>query len=74
MTEKASILDDIEKLKEYINSLKKNMSLFPDIDITIVQAHIKSEYAEYIKLYGYPVGGVFDMDKLGEILIRMNIT
>jgi hypothetical protein len=71
--EKASILDDMQKLKEYINSLKKQVTLFPDMNITIIRAEIKPEYAEYIKLYGYPAGGIFDMDKLGAILISMDL-
>ena len=71
--EKAAILDDMTKLKEYITGLKKQVSVFPDMNITIIRAEIKAEYAEYIRLYGYPQGGIFDMDKLGEILITMDI-
>lgn len=72
ITERASILDDMEKLRNYINSLKKNMSIFNNLEVTAVKAQIKPEYAEYIKLHGYPSSGVFDMDKLGAILINMN--
>ena len=73
MSEKASILDDMVKLREYINSLKKNMSIFPNIEVTVVKAQIKPEYLEYIKLYGYPENSIFDMDKLGAILISMEL-
>jgi hypothetical protein len=73
MTEKASILDDMTKLKNYISSLKKNVALFPDMNITVARATIKPEYAEYIRLYGYPSNGIFDMDKLGLILIAMDL-
>jgi len=73
MTEKASILDDMTKLKNYISSLKKNVALFPDMNITVARATIKEEYAEYIRLYGYPSNGIFDMDKLGLILIAMDL-
>jgi len=73
MTEKASILDDMTKLKNYIASLKKNVALFPDMNITVARATIKEEYAEYIRLYGYPSNGIFDMDKLGLILIAMDL-
>jgi hypothetical protein len=73
MSEKASILDDMAKLRDYINSLKKNMSIFPNMEVTVVKAQIKPEYLEYIKLYGYPSNGVFDMDKLGAILISMEL-
>lgn len=71
--EKADILDDMAKLKQYITGLKKQVSVFPDMNITIIRAEIKQEYAEYIRLYGYPQGGIFDMDKLGEILITMDL-
>lgn len=73
MTEKASILDDMTKLKNYITGLKKNVALFPDMNITIARATIKPEYAEYIRLYGYPSNSIFDMDKLGLILIAMDL-
>jgi hypothetical protein len=71
--EKASILDDMNKLKEYINRLKGSRQIFPDLIISAPLATIKPEYAEYIKLYGYPQGGIFDMDKLGAILISIEL-
>jgi hypothetical protein len=70
--ERSSILTDPEKLKEYINSLNKSRKIFPDSTVQIIAAKIKPEYLEYIKLYGYPPGGVFDMDKLGEIIKRLS--
>lgn len=70
--DKASILDDPERLKEYIKSFKS--AIFPDTSITIIKATIKPQYAEYIKLYGMPSGGVFDLDKLGEIMIRLGLS
>jgi hypothetical protein len=73
LKEKASILDDMKKLKEFVNGLKGSTSIFPDLIITAPLARIKPEYAEYIKLYGYPAGGIFDMDKLGAILISMEL-
>jgi len=73
LEEKASILDDMKKLKEYVNGLKGATSIFPDLNITAPLARIKPEYAEYIKLYGYPAGGIFDMDRLGAILISMDL-
>lgn len=73
LEEKAAILDDMKKLKEYVNTLKGATTIFPDLNITAPLAKIKPEYAEYIKLYGYPAGGIFDMDKLGAILISMDL-
>ena len=67
-----SILTDPKKLREYIDNLNKKHSLIlPSAEVTVVAAKIKPEYLEYIKLYGYPAGGIFDMDKLGEIIERL---
>lgn len=70
MTEKASILNDMQKLKDYISGLKGSITLFPDLNISAPLVTIKKEYVEYIKLYGYPSGGIFDMDKLALILLN----
>lgn len=66
---KASILNDPEKLKAYINSFKS--VIFPDTSVQIIPAKIKPEYLEYIKLYGYPESNVFDPNKLGEIIVHL---
>ena len=70
--DRASILDDPEKLKKYINTSKS--TIFPDTSVQIISAKIKPQYLEYIKLYGYPEGNVFDLDKLGEIILRLRET
>ena len=66
---KASILDDKTKLQEYINSLLGSRSILPDSKVTIIAAEIKPEYVEYIQLYGFPEGAVFDMDKLSVSIV-----
>uniref|UniRef100_A0A6C0JN84 Uncharacterized protein n=1 Tax=viral metagenome TaxID=1070528 RepID=A0A6C0JN84_9ZZZZ len=71
-TEQVSILNDPERLKEYINGLRGSSYLLPDLIIKAPLAIIKQEYVEYIKAYGYPAGGIFDMDRLAEILIRLS--
>lgn len=67
--ERASILDDPVKLKEYINTFKSK--IFPDTSVQIISAKIKTEYLEYIKQYGYPSNNIFDPDKLGDIILRL---
>ena len=62
--QKASILDDKTKLQDYINSLLGSRCIFPDSKVTIISAEIKPEYVEYIQMFGFPEGAVFDMDKL----------
>jgi len=66
--EKASILDDFCKLKEYLENMRESLCILPDREVTIVSASVKPEYLEYIKRYGYPEGGVFEVDRLAEIL------
>ena len=69
--ERASILDDLKKLQEYINTLKGANNLFPDVTVSVMKAEIKPEYAVYIKQYGYPASGIFDASKLASILLTM---
>ena len=70
-TEYSSILDDPEKLKDYINQLNNQRYLFDVEPITMVETVIKQEYLEYIKLYGFPEGGIFESNKLGDIIFKI---
>ena len=63
------ILFNTDKLKEYIDGLKKKMSLFPEVKQTlIVPAKILPQYEIYIKIYGLPPSGIFDSEKLNNII------
>ena len=62
--EKASILDDMVLLKAYLDNMTAEKSVLPATVITAIPAEIKAEYAYYIEWYGYPVNGIFDVDKL----------
>ena len=66
--ENEAILYDPVRLSAYIAELNRPKFAFPDSNVTTIAATLKPEYAEYIALYGYPEGGVFDMDKLSTIL------
>lgn len=66
-----AILYDPVRLNAYIEDLNKPKLALPDSNVTTIAATLKPEYAEYILLYGYPEGGVFDMDKLAAILKRL---
>lgn len=65
---RANILNDMKLLKEYLDSLKGARTLFPATTVTSIAAEIKPEYSLYIKLYGYPANGIFDIDKLAECI------
>ena len=64
----ASILTDMTKLQAYLETLKGSRQLFPDSNITVIAATIKPQYSEYIKRYGYPTSGIFEVDKLAECI------
>jgi len=62
--QKASILDDIQKLQEYIKGLKKNYAVIPDQDVSVPFATIKEPYKTYIKMFGFPEGMLWEPDKI----------
>jgi hypothetical protein len=74
LNEKVSILTDLEKLKEYIETLSKSFKIFEDQEISL-QTTIKldKEYDIYIQLYGYPTDGNFDLAKLQDIIDQYNL-
>ena len=74
--EKADILLDPVKLREYIEEMNRRSqtSIFPDSNVKVAKATLKPEYAEYIRLYGYPEGHIFDPIKLGKIINNLNQT
>lgn len=68
------VLYDPVRLTEFIRALNAERDIFPQSSVTAIEATIKPEYAEYVRLYGYPAGGIFEMDKLADIFRRLNIT
>jgi hypothetical protein len=66
-----SILDDPVKLEEYIRQLNDRKYLFNVEPITTIRTILKPKYAEYIRLYGFPVGGVFKSEQLGDIIYKL---
>ena len=69
LEERTAILDNMEKLQEYINGLNRTVNLFRNIPpVAVVEAKILPEHATYIRKYGYPVGGIFDVKLLNEII------
>jgi hypothetical protein len=74
--EQVAILLDPVKLKQYIddyNAAARMRRIFPDTEITIQMAGLKPQYAEYVRLYGFPAGAVFDPDKLGPIMKNLGL-
>lgn len=71
---KASILDDVNKLTEYINNIKKNIGLF-NTEVSVTKALIKEPYNTYIQLYGVPDKLLWEPDRLAYVnnLLNLNI-
>ena len=62
LNEKAEILDDPDKLKQYIEDLtKKIQPVIPDQTITLPVARIKEPYYTYIQVFGLPDKAQFDI-------------
>jgi hypothetical protein len=69
-SERASILDNMDKLREYLTMLntQSSSSVFGDYTIAAaVPALIPAAYLVYIQTYGFPEDGVFDVEKLSKI-------
>ena len=74
LEERVSILDNMDKLKEYIDGLNSTVNLFRNIPpATVTKAQILPEHVTYLKKYGYPVGGIFDVKLLKDIIIQQNL-
>jgi hypothetical protein len=56
----------------YLKGMSESaMSFFHDVNASIPLLTLKPEYAEYIKKYGFPEGGIFESDKMAEILEKL---
>ena len=73
ISEKASILDDMSKLRDYIATLSNSASLVLISDVTVdaPMFGLNPEIQKYIDLHGFPEGGVFDSNKLAIIIDNM---
>jgi hypothetical protein len=67
--EKVSILEDLEKLADYLEDLKTQAQskIFPDVEVQAPLMTLKPEYDIYIRTIGFPPGGIFDADLLAQI-------
>jgi len=69
--ERCKILDDMTKLQEYIDKLNSTMSLFKTEPVSVAAVKILPEHATYLRMYGYPVGGIFDTELLNAIKLEL---
>lgn len=71
--EDSNILHDMTLLQAYLTKLQEEKSVVPATAITATKAELKSEYALYVKLYGFPTNGIFDPQKLGQCILAVNV-
>jgi hypothetical protein len=72
LTKYKNILDDPKLLIEYIDSQRLNtMPLFQATETFQVQYLLKPWFEAYLQTYGPPPNGVFESDKLAEIVIKL---
>lgn len=69
--QKAEILDDNDKLVQYLESRKRRATIFTEKTVTVPVATLKPQYAEYIKRYGVPEGLRFDGNRMREIVAEL---
>jgi hypothetical protein len=69
--ERCQILDNMEKLQEYIDKLNRTVNLFNSAPVNVIEAKILPEHAAYLRMYGYPVGGIFDAELLNAIKLEL---
>jgi len=72
LTKYKNILDDPKLLIEYIDSQRLNtMPLFQSTEAFQVQYLLKPWFEAYLQTYGAPPNGVFESDKLAEIVLKL---
>jgi hypothetical protein len=69
-----TILTDVELLKQYIEDNYNNFSSsLINVDMTTnTSLNIKLEYTIYINRYGIPTNGIFDSEKLNNIILEIS--
>jgi len=74
-----SCAQTIATLQESINDLSSRIKIqdaargaIPSTTVIAPLLTLKPEYAMYVQKYGMPVNGKWDLQKLGQILLKMN--
>ena len=71
-TEKADNLNSAESILAYLKKLQQQTIVFTSA-IQTVAARLKPEYAMYLSMYGIPMNGIFEPDKLADILMILSL-
>ena len=73
---RADILDDVDQLTIYINKIitqrRTTSNFYTTQTVYAMNVSVRPVYAEYLRRYGYPDGGVFEVDKLAQIELELS--
>lgn len=76
--DRAAILDDVDALTAYVNKIiterRTTTNFYTTQTVYAMNVTLKPVYAEYLRRYGYPDGGVFEVDKLAQIELELGTT
>jgi len=73
LNEQDNILNDRELLLDYLHQRSKQYSILPQMQVSSISAAFKAEYNVYIRIWGYPPNGVWDVEKLSNIVLDLQL-
>jgi hypothetical protein len=68
-----TILNDRDLLLDYLHQRSKQYAILPQMQVSSITAAFKAEYNVYIRLWGYPPNGVWDVEKLSNIILDLQL-
>lgn len=71
--ENYQILNDRDLLLDYLHQKNKQYSILPQLQVSSITAALKAEYTIYIRIWGYPPNGIWDVEKLSNIILDLQM-
>jgi hypothetical protein len=68
-----TILNNRELLLDYLHQKSKQYSILPKLQVASISAALKPEYNVYIVIWGYPPNGIWDSEKLSNIILDLKL-
>jgi hypothetical protein len=73
LDEQNTILNDRDLLVEYLHQRSQQYAILPQLQVSSISAALKPEYNIYIRIWGYPPNGVWDVEKLSNIKLDLQL-
>ena len=67
------ILNDRDLLLDYLHQKNKQYSILPQLQVSSITAALRAEYTIYIRIWGYPPNGIWDVEKLSNIILDLQM-